>query len=108
MTKLIEDIALLTNVSEKTLDKFVPICNYCIGHSVHEHLCSKKDIIEIDLGFGELHLKVDSDEIRYKFIPSKELEAAVITAAVKNTSPIINKIETSLQEKLDRTYKELL
>lgn len=108
MAKIIEDIALLTNVTENTLEKFIPICKYCIGHNVHENLCQKKDITEIDFGFGVLNIKIDDCEIRYKFIPSKELEDVLVKTITQHTSPIITKLENNLQEKLDRTYKELL
>ena len=108
MTDLIKDISVLTDVSENTLNKFLPLCNYCIGHSVHESQCTHSDISEIDLGFGELHIKVESDSIKYKFIPSKELETMLVKTVTQHTSPIILKLESNLQEKIDRTYKELL
>ena len=108
MTNLIEDVSLLTNVTENTLEKFIPICRYCIGHAVHEHLCIQKDVTEIDIGFGMLNIKTDDCGIRYKFIPSKELEDMLIKTVTQHTSPIITKLENNLQDKIDHTYKELL
>lgn len=108
MTNLIKDVSLLTDVSENTLNKFIPICNHCIGHAIHESECLQNDITEIDLGFGELHIKVDEGCIKYRFIPSKELENILIKTVTQRTSPIILKLESNLQEKIDRTYKELL
>ena len=108
MTYLIKDVSLLTDVSENTLNKFIPTCTYCIGHAVHESECLQNDITEIDLGFGELHIKVDEGSIRYRFMPSKDLEKLLIKTVTQHTSPIISKLESNLQEKIDRTYKELL
>ena len=108
MTNLIKDVSVLTDVSENTLTKFIDVCNYCIGHAVHESECLREATTELDLGFGELHIKVDEGLIKYRFIPSKELERSLVTTITQHTSPIIHKLESNLQEKIDRVYKELL
>ena len=108
MVNLIKDVSVLTDVSENTLNKFVPLCQYCIGHAIHEAECIRSDIAEIELGFGELHIKFDEDCVRYRFIPSKELEKTIVKTLTTHNSPIILKLESNLQEKIDRTYKELL
>ena len=108
MIDLIEDIAVLTSVHENTLKKFVPSIRYSIGHAVMESLATKQEITKIDLGFGELHIKVAHDGIHYRFVPDKELEKLITNTAVTKTSPILNKVETNLQQKIDHTYKELL
>lgn len=108
MQSLIDDISLLTDVSENTLNKFLPVVISSIGHAVHEATCSKQDTTEIDIGFGELHIKIEHDTVKYRFIPSKTLEKTVINTLLTKESPIVTKINNSLQEKIDRTYKELL
>lgn len=108
MTELINDVAKLTDVSSKTLAKFIPVSNYSIGHAVHESWCRQSDLTEIDLGYGELHIKIDDNGIRYKFIPSKELEKILVKTITTKQSPIIDKIDKDLQEKIDRAYKELI
>ena len=108
MTRLNEDVSVLTNVSTKTLDKFINISTACIGHAVHESCCEKSNISIIDIGIRELHIKIDDCEIRYKFVPSKELEKTLIQTVTTKNSPIISKLNENLQEKIDKTYKELI
>lgn len=108
MTNLIDDLSVLCDVSDKTLRKFISKINYCIGHAVHEDECKREEITIIDLGYGELHIKHEQTSIRYKFIPSKELENTLIETVISKRSPMITKLENDLQEKIDRTYKELL
>ena len=108
MTELLEDISELTKVCDTTLKKFIPTINYCIGHAVHESECKQEDITIVDIGFGELHIKHDSSTLKYKFIPSKELESILVQTILSKRSPIMTKLELDLQEKIDRTYKELL
>ena len=108
MINLIEDTAKLTDVSSKTLLKFIPIFNYSIGHAVHESCCARSTVTEIDLGYGELHIRIEDEGIRYKFIPSKELEKILVKTVTTKQSPIIDKIDKDLQEKIDLAYKELI
>ena len=108
MINLIDDLSTLTNVSDKTLLKFVPVSNYCISHAVYEAICSYEEVAVMDVGIGELHIKIDNDKLAYKFIPSKDLESMLIKTVSKNCSPIISKLELNLQKRIDAAYKELL
>ena len=108
MINLIEDIATLTDVSVTTLKKFLNVSNFVIGHAVHESMCEHKDLTTLDLGVGQLDIKVDENRIYYRFTPSKELEKTLIQTITTNTSPMILKLDNKLQEKIDRAYKELL
>ena len=108
MTSILEDVSVLTQVSEKTLKKFIPIINYAIGHAVHETECEHKAIAEIDLGIGVLNIKIEDDCLRYKFVPSDELESVLVKTVKNRVSPIVFKLENDLQDKIDRTYRELL
>ena len=108
MITLTEDLSLLTNVSEQTLKKFIPFINYSICHAVFEDECENNSVTEIDLGFGVLLLKNEGSTLRYRFIPSKELEKNLIQTVARKTSPIIQKAEDNLQDKLQKAYKELL
>lgn len=108
MTNLVEDLSVLTEVSENTLKKFIPFINYIIGHAIHEDDCKQNNITTIDLGFGELQLKHDGNTLKYRFEPDKELEKLLVQTLVSGRSPMITKLENNLQDKIDRTYKELL
>ena len=108
MINLIDDVSQLTDVSSKTLNKFVPVCTHCIGHAVYESQCAKCDTTEIDIGIGELKLKVDFEGIHYRFVPSKALEQMLIQTVANKTSPLAVTLDKNLQDKIDRAYKELL
>lgn len=108
MINIIEDVATLTDVKETLLRKFVAVSNICLGHALHEVQCHNENIVEADIGIGKLHIKLDENNILYRFVPSKELEKTLIQTVVTRCSPVAAKLDTSLQEKIDRAYKELL
>ena len=108
MNKLFSDISSLTNVSEDILKQLSKTSTYCIGHTVYENTISgETNLHEIDLGIGTLYIKVDDEQIRYKFIPSKQLEEAVSHGAQKR-SPLAIKVNEKLREKLESTFRGLI
>ena len=108
MTRLIDDLVLLTDVSEATFKKFSNLTNYIVGHAVHEHDCEGAEVTIIDLEIGELHIKVSDNSVKYRFVPSKELDLMICNTINSGISPIVTKLNTGLQEKIDKAYKELL
>lgn len=108
MAPMIEDLSLLTGVNEKTLKKFIPLIKYIISHNVYENICIGKEITEIDIGIGTLVLKNDGDSIKYRFVPCKDLDKLILETVTLNKSPIVTKLEENFQERLEKSYKELL
>lgn len=108
MMELLQDLYILTDVQENVLKKFIPIAEYCIAHDVYESMCYRQEFAEIDIGIGTLVVKVDDDSIRYKFIPSENLENMMIEMTKTRKSPILSKLENNLQTKIEKAYKELL
>jgi len=60
----------------------------------------------IDLGYGTLSINFDNKEIKYKFVPSKELDKSVANTVVTENNELINEIENSLVEKITNLYKD--
>lgn len=108
MIRLIDDLVTLTDVSENTFKKFSNLTKYIIGHAVHEHDCENNDITIIDVEIGELHIKVSEGTVKYRFVPSKELDLMICNTVTSGVSPILTKLNNGLQEKIDKAYKELI
>lgn len=108
MSRLIEDISKLTTIPEKTLLKLVEKSYYCISDSVEETILEQKNIVRIDISIGELLIELNSDNIRYKFIPNKELEEVVKETVINRQNLLHDTLETTLVTKITNTYKELL
>ena len=69
---------------------------------------SSNEVSEFDLEFGKLQILIESDTIRYKFVPSKEFESMLINTINSKESPLIKALEDTMTEKIISTYKELL
>lgn len=108
MANIIEDISFLTNVSEAVLKKLVTATSYAIGHAIHEGVREQQEIIILDIGIGELQVKIQNDLIKYKFVPDKSLENMIVRTVTTNTSPIAIQLDNNLKEKIDKAYKDIL
>jgi hypothetical protein len=108
MTKIIEDLATLTTISQNALVNLNEKTHACICHSVCESMLEGNPLTEIDLGIGILYIKCEEDQIKYKFIPSKKLEENVTSTVKNKVSPLVFEVETSLKDRIESTYKNLL
>ena len=108
MIDLLNDINQLTTIPRTTLDRLVQLTNTDICHCVEEQLLKQETITDIDIGIGRLLIKLEGNEIFYKFIPSTQLEKNIITTIKTKESPLIQKAEKSLVDKIENVYKELI
>lgn len=108
MANLIEDVSVLTDVSQNSLYKLCEVTEYCISHAVHEGICKNESSVSIDMEFGRLDIYIQKHEVKYRFVPSKELESKINKTIISKESPIALKLCSNLREKIDKSYKEYL
>ena len=108
MNNLILDVSKLSNIPSATLSKIQDLEKILIALYISESILTDQETTEIDIGLGKLLIRASDSEIKYKFIPSKVLDQQLINAVNSKTSPLIDKLENSIQEKIMRTYKEMI
>ena len=108
MVKLVEDLATLTTIPAKQLEKLVAKSALCISDVVAEAALGQEDKAEIDLGIGQLKIKKEASGIRYVFIPSTNLAASVNKAFSEQKSSLVETIDTTLVDRVTNTYKDLI
>lgn len=107
-SNLMDDLSSLTCINLDTISRLVDLSGDCICHSVADSIKSKENGTEINIGIGTIHILIEEDKIKYKFIPSEELERKVCTVAHTKKSPLVKRVEKSLVRSIERTYKDLL
>ena len=108
MKKLVNDLSALTTISINALVELQEKIQLIIAHDVYENYISGNPLCEIDVGIGTLYIKYEEEKIKYKFIPSKKLEENVLTTIKSKRSPLITTLETTLKDRIENTYKDLL
>lgn len=105
---LINDLQTVTQLSTSVFSKLITLSELVICDDMNELDMSSDDILELDIGIGKLQFLVSEDVLQYQFVPSKTLENAIIHTLETKTSPLMTVTETSLENKILKTYKELL
>lgn len=107
MINILEDISTLTSINKKALDKLSNVAIYCINDAVVESLITDNDTVKVDIGIGELWLRLENDQVKYKFIPSAKFEESIVNTITNKSNLLEISIENSLKEKITNTYKDL-
>lgn len=108
MNKLINDISTLTGVSANSLYELLDKSQIIIAHNVIENLIEENSLTTIDIGIGTLYIKLEDEHIKYKFIPSKNLEELVQKSVTSMSSPLSDRVDMVLNKRIEQTYKDLL
>lgn len=108
MYNLIEDLNKITTIPTSKLDKLLDISKYLISQYVCEDKTQNEDISEIDIGFGQLLITKTEGEVKYKFIPSEDLQQLIKLTYNTSTGPLELKLEENLAKKFINTYKDLV
>lgn len=99
MTKLSKDLSTLTSISEDVFTRLCTKSNYCIAEAVHESQLNCDVLTSIDIGIGILDIKLDVNEFKYRFTPSKELKLYLNRVKNNSTSQLSTEIDKVLINK---------
>ena len=108
MKHIITDLSTITHLSRATLEHISGLSESVIAHDVFESILESSNPCEIDIGIGILYIKYEGENVLYRFKPSKRLEEKVRCSILTHNSPLIEQAETTLRDKVERTYKELI
>lgn len=107
MNNTLTDLATLTNIPEKILEKLFQSIAYIICQAVLEDTLDESDITSIDLNFGILYIKHENSELKFKFVPSKDLEDNLKETITQKLNLMENTLTDKISVKLLEIYKEL-
>lgn len=105
---ILKNLSSLTQVDINTLNKLSTLAEDCICDYVLEGIETDDDVVIVDIGVGLLHISIIGDELEYKFTPSRKLEGKLKKTVYSEISPLVVKLEYSLDKKFTAAYKELL
>ena len=102
---IINDISTLLRIPNKTLDELIDKTNLCIGSIISDALTAGETAVIINIGLGTL--SVNLTDMQCKFIPSKNLKAAIKNSIDTRIDPVECMLEQTLIEKLTTACTEV-
>ena len=109
MKSLLNDLSILTTIPLPSLERLSKLTESCICDEVDSGMnMDKQQVVELNLGIGELIIANIDNQLKYKFIPSKSLETNLKETITSGKNPLIKALETSLADKFEFTYKDII
>lgn len=109
MTKydIIKETSILTTVAERNIKKVVEKQIFAINEAVVEATLENKNTVRLDIGLGELILKITDEEVIYRFEPSSQLEESLKNSILNQQNLLEDALDDALVARLTNIYKEL-
>ena len=103
---IVSDIGTLLRIPTKVTTEIADKACLCIGSAIAEAKLSGEQITTVNIGIGQL--SVDLVDMQCKFIPSKNLKAAIKQALTSNVDPMELMIEQAFTNKLLALCEEVI
>lgn len=108
---ILTDVATLTALPQKTLEKLSRKAIYTMCDSIYEYKLSGTDeVLDLNIGIGVLKVKIIGNDVKYRFKPN-DMFAKYIRKMLDNVDgyePFCSKLAVEdLTKKFDQIYKDL-
>ena len=107
VTDIVEDIATITTIPPASLRKLFDKVGWCICNAVEESRLRNEDITEINVGYGNLLISIENNQIQYKFIPNSKLEKGLVETIVNKKNSLVVNLEQTFANRIVKTYKDM-
>lgn len=107
MSNIVADVATLSTIPEKTLNKLIKKVIYCSAQAVKEDCIADKSISELDIGIGVIYIKHYGSEIKYKFVPEENFRKVIEETVNGELNLLEDALNESLVNKFTKIYKDL-
>ena len=105
-TNIITDVNNLLRLPTKVSNELVAKSCLCIGSAISE--AKSKGEAQVTIGIGIGYLSVNLTDIQCKFVPGKELKAAIKKALDSQIDPLELLLEQTFADKLVAMCEEVL
>lgn len=100
------DVGALLKLPSKVTAELISKANLCIGSIINDAKLAGEQTVIINVGIGTL--SVDLIDMQCKFVPSKDLKAAIKNSLNSEKDPLELALEETLAEKLLSVIEEAI
>ena len=106
--KATELVSILTTIPEKSLIRLQDMYELVVCDAVEDSLLKGDTQTVVNLNFGELGIKFEGNELKFRFRPSAKFEEELIDTIINKRNSLTHEVEKSLVNKITQTYKDLM
>jgi len=108
MDTIEKKLSVLSSIPEKSLVHLHTYINNVHSHDIATQLLEDKTIFELNTFEGTIHITLEDDTVKYKFIPNDTFNKIVTDTIINKKSLLVEEISSRLKDTLVNTYKDLL
>lgn len=108
MESLVNDLSAITETRRRVFEKLSQNANYCICDYLEKTVLNNEKVCNVDIGIGTLLIGIDDGVVRYKFIPSQELERCIVSTLENQQNVLVSVVDKQLVSQLNKLYDKLL
>jgi len=108
MVKLSLQLSKLSDIPEPSIEKLLGLVNGIVALSVYDNMLDNEEVTEIDLGFGTLNILSVNEGIKFRYVPSKNIQDD-LTKIINGKEPsTLRKLEKYAIKQITELYKDLI
>ena len=105
-TNIISDVGTLLKIPTKVTNELTDKACLCIGSAISEAKRKGDDVLAVNIGIGVL--SVNLVDMQCKFVPGKNLKAAIKNALTTQIDPLELVLEQAFADKLLAICEEVI
>ena len=105
-TNIISDVGTLLKIPTKVTNELTDKACLCIGSAISEAKRNGDDVLAVNIGIGVL--SVNLVDMQCKFVPGKNLKAAIKNALTAQIDPLELVLEQAFADKLLAICEEVI
>lgn len=105
-TNIISDVGTLLKIPTKVTNELTDKACLCIGSAISEAKRKGDDVLAVNIGIGVL--SVNLVDMQCKFVPGKNLKAAIKNALTAQIDPLELALEQAFADKLLAICEEVI
>lgn len=104
-----KDLSTLTTLPEETIEYLSKYMKYVHSHEIATQMLENGgNIYELTLFEGTLFIKIENDNVSYKFVPSDKFNEIVVDTILNKKSLLVDDMADKLKNVLMKAYKDVL
>lgn len=108
MIDLLQDLSVLTNVSNATWSSMKARSSSLLSHYIVEAILNQQSDVQVDIGLGYLFIHIQDEDIQFRFEPAEDVCRKIRKAVKTGTSSLVEDVDAELGKRFSSTYKELI
>ena len=105
--KYLEKLSVLTTIPLTTFEKLEDVIESIHSDTIVTQIVEGKDFYKLDIIEGSIYVKLEDDNVKYKFVPNEKFNEIIKSSILSKHSKLVDTSLDRLKRSLVNTYKDI-